>query len=163
MVRKLSGWKPEPLFGVTLPVVNLARMAPALVLLALAGCGGPQFQYNGSWKGNRNLNLPDVDRYTAYTAGDVHLTIRDNKFDLSESGIPTSGEVSYEGDHIALRTKFIMNVSIAHEGADADKKHPEITVTPQKDGTLLFDDPMAPNGKPLKLARQDATPSPAGK
>lgn len=140
-------------FGVTLPVVNLARFAPALVLVAIVGCGGPEFRYNGSWKGNRNLNLPNVDRYTAYTAGDVRLTIKDNKFDLSESGIPTSGDVSYVGDHIELTTKFIMNVSIAHEGADADKKHPEITVTPQKDGTLLFDDPMAPDGKPVALTR----------
>ncbi|HWA83894.1 MAG TPA: hypothetical protein VG820_10690 [Fimbriimonadaceae bacterium] len=134
--------------------MNLARLGPIL-LLALIGCGGPEFQYNGAWRGNRNLQLPNVDRYTAYTAGDVTLTIKDNKFDLTEAGIPTSGDVAYSGSHIELHTKYIMNVSIAHEGADADQNHPTIVVVPQKDGTLLFEDPRAPDGKPVALKRQE--------
>ncbi|HVT13032.1 MAG TPA: hypothetical protein VHE55_12275 [Fimbriimonadaceae bacterium] len=130
------------------------RLAP-LLLFALVGCGGPEFQYNGSWKGNRNLKLSNVDRYTTYTLGDVSLTIKDNKFDLTEEGIPTSGSVSYAGSHIELHTQYIMNVSIAHEGGDADSNHPTIVVTPQKDGTLLLDDPRAPDGKPVALKRVD--------
>jgi hypothetical protein len=101
--------------------------------------------------GNRNLTLPDTDKYTAYTIGRVTLKITDNKFEATEMGVPISGSVSYEGKKARLQIEKLMLLPLAR---DAAKDHPDIDVTPQPDGTLLYDNPRAVDHKPLALKRQ---------
>lgn len=89
-----------------------------------------------------------------YTAGRVTLKVQGNKFEKTEAGIPTGGEVTYRTGYIELRTNSFMKLPLEAQGKDADKMHPVITVTPQPDGTLLLDDPRSVDGKAVKLERQ---------
>lgn len=125
----------------------------ALLILAAAGCGSSGFDYNGKWTGNRNLNRPDLDDVIRYTAGKVDLDIHDNRFTMIQMGIPVGGEVNRQGDHLELIAKTYMNQPLSAAGGDAEKMHPPIKVTAQKDGTLLVDDPMAIDGKTVVLKR----------
>jgi hypothetical protein len=128
-----------------------------LLLLAyvLAGCGSAShFEYDGNWVGNRNLDRPDLNEVMRYTAGRVTLNIHGQRFELTQAGVPTGGEVVYAGDHLELNTKTYFGQGLEKAGKDAEKMHPTITVTPQTDGSLLFDDPMAIDGKPIKLTRE---------
>lgn len=109
--------------------------------------------YDGTWAGNRNLSRPDIDKYLANTLGSVTLRIHDNTFDLSEASVPIGGNVSFKGDHIELNP----TTYISHPIAPSQKAgHPMITVTPQKDGSLLLDNPVAIDGKPVRLVRKPA-------
>jgi hypothetical protein len=117
------------------------------------GCSGePKFIYIGTWHGNRNLTLPEADRYTAKSLGEVTLVIKDNgRFELNEMGIPSKGEVDFSPDHAELHIKEFMQRPVEARGANAEKEHPDIKLTPQEDGSLLFDNPVAVDGKPLGL------------
>jgi hypothetical protein len=112
------------------------------------------FDYDGKWVGNRNLDRPDLDKVMRYTAGRVTLDIQSQRFVLTQAGVPTGGEVVYQGDHLELITKTYMDRPLEMAGKDADRMHPTITVTPQEDGSLVLDDPMAIDGKPVKLTRE---------
>lgn len=116
--------------------------------------GGPRFNYGGDWIGNRNLDLPGTDKYTALTLSQVTLNVKGNRFIRTEAGMVYGGSIDYTGDHIELHTDSFMDRPLKEQGADAEKMHPAIKVTPQKDGTLLFDDPRALDGKPVVLKRK---------
>jgi len=132
-----------------------------VVLVALSCLEGPRFDYNGTWEGHRKLP-PGENPYAENTMGTVMLRIRDSRFELTSAGVPTAGSVGYSGDHADLHTDTIMELPITRAGPNAARRHPTITLTPQKDGTLLFADPQAIDGKALALSRQPAKPdSPA--
>ena len=111
------------------------------------------FDYNGQWTGNRHL-IPGEDRYATYTLGQVDLKIQDEKFDLVDAGLPTSGKIDYEGDHIVLHTDSVLNLPLSHGGPNAAQAHPDIVMKGNADGTLTFDDPAAVDHKPLVLKRK---------
>ena len=121
------------------------------LLLAGCGCGsGPKFIYDGEWHGNRNLTLPDTPPDIAKSAGDVNLIIRDRRYELSEAGIPTTGEVVHADGHAVLHPKEVMMRPIPTDEKEK-AKYPDIKITPQEDGSLLFDNPAASHLKPLGL------------
>jgi hypothetical protein len=136
----------------------LAGIAVAAVIgmIAYARTVGPSFDYNGDWIGNRNLSGPNPE--IAYTLGRVTLSVKDNHFESTSGGFPTDGSVSYEGDHIVLHTERVIGVPVSHASTDAAKNHPDVIVSPRKDGTLLFQDPMALDGKPVALKRTKLAP-----
>ena len=88
-----------------------------------------------------------------YTLGWVQLTIKDDKFDMIDRGIPTGGTIEYSNKGIILHTDSLVMLPISHGGPNAKKAHPDIFITPQEDGTLKFDDPMAVDQKSLLLTR----------
>ena len=121
-------------------------------LPAATGCNSkPKFIYDGSWHGNRNLTLPDTDRYTATTIGDVSLSVKETRYELSEMGIATAGNVVYKGDHVELQPTELMERPLNRQSPDAARAHPDIKITPQPDGSILFDNPAAVDGKPVGL------------
>jgi len=85
--------------------------------------------------------------------GRVTLKIKDNKFEMTDKGMPTGGSIRYQGGGIVLQTESLMGLPISRSPG-AGKAHPDITVTPQRDGTLLLSDPMAIDGKQVQLERQ---------
>lgn len=136
-------------------ILAVALGAAVLILLAKSCATGPGFDYNGTWEGNRRLSNPGADPDALYTLGWVQLTIKDSRFNLLEGGMATGGPVRFEGDHIVLHRETILNNQpIGRAGPDAEKKYPDISVTPQKDATLLFSNPAAIDGKPVVLMRK---------
>lgn len=123
-----------------------------VVLVALSCLQGPRFSYNGSWEGHRKLP-PGPNLYADNTIGTVTLKITDNRFQLTSEGVPTSGTMGSTGDHVVLHRDTVMGLPMSHAGPNGALAYPDIRVTPQPDGTLLFDDPKAIDGKPLKLSR----------
>lgn len=122
----------------------------------MAACGtgcASRFRYDGKWTGDRALDLPNVDRYTAHTVGHVELVIDGMKFTLVEAGAPTGGSVNYEGDRAILHTDTYMNRPLSAAGTDAYKMHPPISVVPKSPTELILNDPAAVDGKPLVLKR----------
>jgi hypothetical protein len=82
----------------------------------------------------------------------VNLVIRDGHFDLTEAGTPpTAGKVIAEDGHVLLETTHIANQPLEVASQNAAKEHPIIKLTPQEDGSLLFDNPVAIDGKPVGL------------
>lgn len=139
----------------SLPLAISVVVAGGLLFVVARSCvGAASFNYDGHWKGNRNLVSPDANPYILHTVGAVELTIKDNRFDLIEKGIPSSGPVEYLGNHIELHTDSIMLRGIDRASPEVVKDHPDVTVTPQPDGTLLYDNPAAVDHKPLKLIRE---------
>lgn len=124
----------------------------AILVASGTGCGS-HFRYDGKWAGDRALDLPNVDRYTAHTVGHVELVIDGSKFTLTEAGIPTGGSVNYEGDRAILHTDRYMNRPLSAAGADAYRMHPPIAVIPKSPSELTLEDPAAVDGKPLVLKR----------
>src|SRR5688500_10319750 len=114
-----------------------------LIAVLVLGCSGSKsFKYEGEWMGNRNIPAsPDMPETVRYTAGRVTLTIKESKFEMTQAGVPTGGEVAYHPDHVELTTKTYMERPIDHQGKDAHLMHPIIHVTPQPDGSILVDDP----------------------
>jgi hypothetical protein len=121
-----------------------------LIALSLASCKGG-FKYDGIWTGSRKLTLPGQDQMMATTLGRVTLSITENRFKLSEASIPTEGRIDYRGDHIELTTDTLIEHPLA--GPEVAAQHPTIVVTPQPDGTLLFDNPKSIDGKTVFLVR----------
>jgi hypothetical protein len=137
-------------------VLGGIAVAGVVTLLAFSCAAGPPFNYNGEWMGNRNLTGPNAT--LAYTYGRVTVTIKDNKFDATSAGVPVGGKVSFEGDHIVLHTETYFGQPLSHASEEAVKNHPDVTVKPQMDGTILYLDPAAADGKPLVLKRTKLPP-----
>lgn len=131
----------------------MVRAIAILAIASLIGCGGRSFDYNGDWQGNRNLNLPDQPASIAYTIGRVTLAIKDNRFQLTEAAIPSSGSIGYSGDGAELLVERRFDVPLERSG-DAKLYERKIRIRPQADGSLLYEDPLAPDGKPVKLTRR---------
>jgi hypothetical protein len=122
-----------------------------VIATLVVGCG-PSFNYNGEWRGNRNLNMPEATKEIAFTLGRVVLTIKDNRFDLNSGGAPTTGSISYGSDGATLHPEMWMGQPLSRQPPEVQQAHPDLQIKAQGDA-LMFDDPMAIDHKALKLVR----------
>ncbi len=134
-------------------VGGLLLAAAILAVVVVSLLAGPRFHYDGEWEGHRPLPA-GPDPYATYTAGWVVLKIRGTRFDLTTAGVPLGGYTTSAGNGLILHIQTIMNLPLSREGSDAEANHPDISVKPQPDGTLSFDDPKAVDGKLVVLKRK---------
>jgi hypothetical protein len=121
----------------------------------MCGCGH-SFNFVGRWLGNRNLKpKPGQDPRVIYTIGRVELWVEDNgRFKLSEGGVPKDGTIHYRDNKAFLRATSIFMVPMEQASKPIQDKNVEMILTPQPDGTILFEDPGDTFNKPVKLNRE---------
>lgn len=127
--------------------------AGALLLLVL-GCG-PSFNYEGVWRGNRDLKInsgenPGVVR----TLGQVTLEIKGNTFKLTEAGMPVAGSVTFRDGKARLKIETRAGTPIEREPKEIQGQIKEIELTPRSDGNMDFYDPGGFFPDPLTLKRE---------
>jgi hypothetical protein len=134
--------------------------AAGLVLLVLlpSGCG-PQFNFDGTWKGNRNLPIKNGENPgVVRTLGQVTLTIEGSRFKLAEMGIPMDGSFTVRDGKGFLKIESRAGTPIDKEPAEIQKQMKEIELTPRKDGKLDYFDPGGFFDSPVTLTREPAKP-----
>lgn len=78
----------------------------------------------------------------------------DGKFVLLEAGLPKEGDYYTSGQTAKLRIKAIMGQSVDKQPESVRKNLAEITLTLQKDGSILLEDPLALVPEKIRLERQ---------
>jgi len=122
------------------------------------GCG-PTFQWEGYWRGNRNLPAGS-DPVISRTLGDVKLYMDpNNQFRLVKEGIPMTGSVRFEDAKAYLKIETRLNTPMDKEPPEVQAANKEIVLTPQQDGTISFVDPGGFDAEPVILKRQAKQPS----
>ena len=104
-----------------------------VAILILAGCA-PQYAWEGTWKGERNLPLrPGVSDSVRRTAAKIDLKILPNgTFEIFESGLPKSGHTVPSNGKLVLRVENIMDRPI--------EKPMEFTLTNLAPTRIRFED-----------------------
>lgn len=139
-----------------LRVFLLAGLAVFLLGAGLVGCGGPSFDYTGTWEGQRMIKAREGEDQTVLnTLGKVKIIIKSTgSFEMFEAGLLKTGNVFFGGDKATMRITHIMDRPIAEYGDGAAKQNIDISLEPQKDGTLKYTDPNGFDERPLILTRQ---------
>ena len=114
-----------------------------ITVAALSCLSSPGFNFEGEWEGHRQLDRPGVNPAAVYTLGWVVLKVRGSRFELESGGMPSTGTITGGGNQIVLHTDSFMQKPLEMQAGNPDKNHPEIRVTGQADGTVLFDDPSS--------------------
>ena len=128
------------------------------LVLVLPGCG-QSFNFNGTWKGNRNLAVkPGENPFALKTMGQVTLIVDRIGFKLVEAGIPMEGTFRTENGKGYLKIESRLGTPITREPPEIqDQFKAEIVLTPRKDGKLDFFDPantFFPEPVPLVRERE---------
>lgn len=91
-------------------MVGIAKSISAGVLLTLLGCG-PQYAWEGSYKGVRKLPLnPGVSESVRNTAAAVRLRVLPNgTFEIFEMGLPKSGRTISGGGRLSLQVDTVLD------------------------------------------------------
>lgn len=79
----------------------------------------------------------------------------DGKFVLFEAGMPKEGDYSSNGHTATLRIKTIMGQNVDRATESVKKNLADITMTLQKDGSILLEDPLALVPEKVKLVKQE--------
>lgn len=123
------------------------------LVLCLLGCGGG-FNWQGEWKGNRNLKpAKDENPGVTTTLGQVNLKIDSVGFKLTEAGIPYEGTVRFDDGKAYLKVETRMGVSMANEPKEIQDQMKEIVLTSRSDGKVDFYDPGGFFTEPVTLER----------
>ncbi len=126
---------------------------PLLALLVIPGCGGSGHAWKGTWSGDREgLILPDKDDDViarALKRVEIKL-LGDGRFEMTEMGIPLKGSYSLNGDvaKLKIRSRFDREV---------DPNMPELILTWQADGSILYEDPGGNYPEPVKMTKEPET------
>jgi hypothetical protein len=129
-------------------------ISTALLLAMVLACGPPRFAWEGTWRGNRDLEgAPGEDATIAYSLGRVEVVIRGDRFEASDGGIPKTGFVRARGNEATLRILTIFNRDIAKMPDQVRKEHPDMILHAQEDGSVLFVSPAAFGGEPVRLEK----------
>ncbi len=133
-------------------------VAAIVFLLAFVeiGCGSNSFNYVGTWEGRREGKTPQgADPLVMNTLLKIKIVINpDGTFDMFEAGLPKSGNVYFGTEQATLRVTRIMDEPIAEYLKNQEDKQIEIALKPQKDGTVLYEDPNGFDVNPVILSRQ---------
>ena len=130
----------------------IARIISVAGLIALAGCGGPTFHFNGTYVGVGPYKVtPGQDYVVAKQLATVKLIVNpDGTAELSDAGVPIKGHIDF-GVHDAT---FVPDSIV---GTSMDQMKPEfvkmytIKLAPKGSGDLMY------NGTLLLKRRPDST------
>jgi hypothetical protein len=122
-----------------------------LLSIGISGCGGPGFDFTGTWRGERQVeNAPP---HIAGAIGKVELEMMPNgRFRLTHLSLPTEGRYRIE-DGVALLTVEQALGKPVIPGSPESQLHQEIRLVPQDDGSLLMSDPGEFGLGPVRLTR----------
>lgn len=111
----------------------------------------------GDWSGVRHFKTPpSSDPAISTTLSRVKLSVTSGgRFHLVDAGLPMDGEIDAQGDRAVLRVESVVGRAQPPNNAQ------RITVSAQKDGTLLYENPDAPAPDPVVLEKS-ATSGPSG-
>ena len=117
-------------------------IAVAAILGFGCGCGSAHtFPYVGTWLGHRKLTpLPGTDPHVVDEVSRLSLTLKnEGTFTMFDAGEKKEGEYSFEGDHVVLNVKTILDRPISRQDAETQKRNVPITVTPMGQKLKYFD------------------------
>lgn len=135
-------------------VRSISAATVAALVLALVGCGSG-FSYQGTWKGNRNLEpKPGENPAIIRTLGQVTLIVDGMGFKLVEAGINMEGTLRYEDGKAYLKIESRLGMSVENEPKEVRDQLREIVLTPRPDGNLDFFDPGGFFTEPVTLKRE---------
>lgn len=136
--------------------LSLPLAALAISVVALCGCSGSHFNFEGKWLGLRDFKAePGQDVSILRTLAKIELNVKPNgKFELFEGGLPYDGSFRESGGIGYLRIQAVMNKPIESQGAFSKLGDTEIELHPTKDGDLDYVDKAGYDAKPIRLKRQ---------
>lgn len=136
-------------------IVRIISVAALLALVLVLVTCGSGFNFDGTWKGNRNLPpLPDEQLGLSRTLGEVELKIEAGRFELQETSIPFRGTVRYEDGKAILTIDTRFDTPVEKEPKEIQEQIREIVITPREDGKVEYVNPASAFPEPLALERE---------
>jgi hypothetical protein len=127
---------------------------------ALAGClaCGPAVdrrEFEGRWRGERDLPVETTDPVIAYTVRRTVLEVRrDGTFDLFDLGFPKRGRAMPSADALELRVEGVLGRQVQQDPALREKYRLPLRLERLPDGRLRLHNPNDPGSEPVDLARE---------
>jgi len=88
--------------------VMLKSISLAFVALLMTGCA-PRFEFEGSWKGRRDLSAEkDLRDDIRQTLERVEIKIDGSRFEMFEAGVPKAGRVAFGSDRATLFVESVL-------------------------------------------------------
>lgn len=127
------------------------------LILAVAGCGGPRFNYEGTWRGTRKLAVvPGTDPGVAVQLQKVQVSVFGNdRFEMALNGLFAKGAVSYPEGKALLTPDQILDEPIDRQPPEIQKLLPQAKLVPAKDGTVRFE---VSGEEPVRMERIATVP-----
>jgi len=79
-----------------------------------------------------------------------------SQFKMTDMGIPLTGTVRYDGDKAYLKIETRFGQPMSREPKETQDANKEIELTPQKDGSISFNDPAGYIPGALILKRESS-------